>query len=397
MTDEPQEVQDNIEEPPAVLEEIILDVEGVHQYDRTEFERLFKLMEKFDASDLHLKAGATPIFRVHGKIHRMKGEKLLGDDVRKLAYSIMTEDQRARFALNNVHDFAYSAPGIGRFRVNAYAQRGTVSIAARRVKTRIPTFEELNLPPVLNRIAAAQAGLVIVGGVTGSGKSTTLAAILDLVNKTRACHILSIEDPIEYLHMDAKAFVNQREVGIDVENYNTALKYAVRQDPDVILIGEMRDAESFDTALMAAETGHLVLGSIHTSGAPQTIGRILDLFGADRHPAIRQLLRFNFVAIVCQKLLRGKQEQYPRVPCVEVMMSTPVTRKLIGEAEDVKLSDAIRAGKADGMQDFNTSLVDLIHKDLISRDEAFKSSPNPEALKMNLKGIYLDQDRKIIG
>jgi twitching motility protein PilT len=394
MTAEPEDTSANGPEP---AEEAVQMAEELHQYDRTEFDRLFKLMEKYDASDLHLKVGTTPIFRVHGKIHRMKGEKLLGDDLRNMAFSLMTDDQRRRFAENNVHDFAYSAPGVGRFRVNVFAQRGSVSVAARRVKTRIPTFEELNLPPILNKIAMAESGLIVVGGITGSGKSTTLAAIIDLINKTSPCHILTIEDPIEYLHMDHKAFVNQREVGIDVEDYNTALKYVVRQDPDVILIGEMRDAESFDTALMAAETGHLVLGSIHTSGAPQTIGRILDLFGADKHPAIRQLLRFNFVAIICQKLLRGKQEQFPRVPCVEVMLSTPVVRKLIGEAEDVKLSDAIRAGKNDGMQDFNTSLVELINKDLISRDEAFKASPNPEALKMNLKGIYLDQDRKIIG
>lgn len=390
IIEEGEVVEDNAEEGPPVEETIT-------KYNKKEFERLFKLMEKYDASDLHLKVGAPPIFRIYGKIRRMKTDGLKGEDVRKLASSIMTERQRGLFRENNVHDFAYSAPRIGRFRVNVYIQRGSVSIAARRVQTYIPTFEELHLPPILREISSALSGLIIVGGITGSGKSTTLAAIIDSINKERSCHILSVEDPIEYLHRDAKSFVNQREVGIDVEDFHSALKYVVRQDPDVILIGEMRDAESFDTALMAAETGHLVLGSVHSSGAPQTIGRILDMFPVNRQDGIRQLLRFNFVAILCQKLLKGKKKEFPRVPCIEIMLATPMTKKLIGENEDIKLIDAIKAGGKDGMQDFNESLIDLINEDLITEETGFKASPNPDALKMHLKGIYLDSDRKIIG
>jgi twitching motility protein PilT len=365
--------------------------------DKADIGKLFELMEKFEASDLHLKVGSPPIYRIYGKIRRIKTEPLTFDKILSMIFSIMTDRQKNMFMEHKVHDFAYSASGLGRYRVNTFYQRGAVSLAARRVNTYIPTFKELNLPPVLEKITKVQSGLVIVGGITGSGKSTTLASMLNRINETRKCHILSIEDPIEYLFKDDKAFINQREVGIDVESFSSALKYVVRQDPDVILIGEMRDAESFDTALMAAETGHLVFGSIHSSGGPQTIGRILDLFPAERHAPIRQLLRFNFVGIICQKLLVGKQKEHPRVPCVEVLLSTPVTRKLIGEEQDVKLSDAIRAGREDGMQDFNTSLAGLLDKDLITKEQAFKASPNAEALKMQLKGIQLDSDRKIIG
>jgi len=393
--------RDNEEERVQGATDVPAENEGEREVDVGEKVRdmgyLLSIMEKYDASDLHLKVASPPIFRIHGKPRRIKGPKLSNEEIKRMVFSIMDERQQKLFERDKVHDFAYSQPGVGRFRVNAYYQRGTVSVAARRVNTYIPTFEELNLPPILKKISRAQSGLILVGGITGSGKSTTLAAILDTINKTRSCHILSIEDPIEYLFKDEKAFVNQREVGIDVESFSAALKYVVRQDPDVVLIGEMRDAESFDTALMAAETGHLVLGSIHSSGAPQTIGRILDLFPADRHQSIRQLLRFNFVAIICQKLLKGKHKEHPRVPCVEVMLSTPVTRKLIGDNEDVKLADAIRAGREEGMQDFNHSLVDLLNKDLITKEVAFKASPNPDALRMELKGIYLDSDRKIIG
>jgi twitching motility protein PilT len=365
--------------------------------DKTDITKLFELMEKYAASDLHLKVGSPPIYRIHGKIRRIKSEPLSFDKILTMIFSIMTDRQKTMFMENKVHDFAYSASGLGRYRVNAFYQRGAVSLAARRVNTYVPTFEELNLPSVLERVTKAQSGLVIVGGITGSGKSTTLASMLNRINQTRKCHILSIEDPIEYLFTDDKAFINQREVGIDVDSFSSALKYVVRQDPDVILIGEMRDAESFDTALMAAETGHLVFGSVHSSGGPQTIGRILDLFPPERHAPIRQLLRFNFVGIICQKLLIGKQKEHPRVPCVEILLSTPVTRKLIGQEEDVKLVDAIRAGREDGMQDFNTSLADLLDKDLITKEQAFKASPNAEALKMQLQGIQLDSDRKIIG
>ena len=264
-------------------------------------------------------------------------------------------------------------------------------LVARRVNTRIPTFEKLGLPPVLEKLCLFDQGMVIVAGVTGSGKSTTLAAMLDYINEREQVHILTIEDPIEYLFTSKKAVVNQREVGIDVANWEVALKHAVRQDPDVILVGEMRDRSTFEAGINAAETGHLVFCTIHASSAPSTIGRILDLFPADMHQAMRQSLAFNLKAIICQKLLPSIRPGAQRVPANEIMIVNPTIRELLIKAEDKKLPDAIRIGYIEGMVDFSESLRQLVARGDVDEAAAIEVAPNPDALKMALKGIKVSQ------
>ena len=342
---------------------------------------------KFNASDLHLKVGAPPLLRIKGEVRPLDLPRLSPQEVRDLIYPIMREEQRIVFDDTGDMDFAYSLPGLGRFRINVFKQRGQVSVAIRRVQIRIPSFEELHLPAVTRDIASHHQGLVIVSGVTGSGKSTTLAAMIQHINTTRRCHIVTIEDPIEYLFRDDKAFINQREIGIDVSSWATALKHVVRQDPDVILIGEMRDAETFAAGLTAAETGHLVFGTLHSSTVAQTFGRILDLFPRDRHPLIRNSLAFNLRAIISQKLLASVEGGVDRVPACEIMLVNATMRKLIREEEDEKIADAIRIGREEGMQDYTESLRQLVENELVDRQTALEVAPNPEALRMALKGI----------
>jgi twitching motility protein PilT len=360
-------------------------------------EKLMVLAARNKASDIHLKTGQKPILRINTAIHEVGNKVLGGDDVRKLMYDIMTEQQRDRFETEHDLDFAYSLSGVGRFRINVFQERGAIAAAMRRVNTSIPGFADLNLPASVKRITDFESGLIIIAGPTGCGKSTTLACILDHINATQRAHMITIEDPIEYLFQDKKSFVNQREIGIDVPDFHQALKYVVRQDPDVILIGEMRDYVSFDAALMAAETGHLVFATIHSSSAPQTIGRLLDLFPTERQPLIRQSLAFNLRAILCQRLLPASKEGVKMVPAVEVLFNNATAQKLIQNAEDKKLADLIRASKEEGMQDFNLSMVDLINQGLVSKKTAIQHSPNPEQLKMNLQGIYLGDDHRILG
>jgi twitching motility protein PilT len=362
-----------------------------------EIEKLMAAAARNKASDLHLKVGQKPILRVNTVIHEVGSRQLMGDDVKKLVYDIMTEMQRDRFETEHDLDFAYSIPGIGRFRINVFHERGNVAVAMRRVNTTIPNFAELNLPADTKKICEYEQGLIIVAGPTGSGKSTTLACILDHINATQKAHMVTIEDPIEYLFTDKKSFVNQREIGIDVPDFHQALKHVVRQDPDVILVGEMRDYVSFDAALMASETGHLVFATIHASSAPQCIGRLLDLFPTERQPLIRQSLAFNLKAILCQRLLPAAKEGTKMVPAVEVLFNNSTAQKLIMNAEDKKLSDLIRACREEGMQDLNMSMVDLINKGLITKKVALQYSPNPEQLKMNLQGIFLGDDHRILG
>jgi twitching motility protein PilT len=278
-----------------------------------------------------------------------------------------------------------------RFRVNIFRQRGDLSLVARRVNTKVPNFEKLGLPPSIEKLCHYDQGMIILAGVTGSGKSTTIASMLDYINERERVHILTIEDPIEYLFADKKAVINQREVGIDVLDWNIALKHAVREDPDVILVGEMRDRDTFEAGMNAAETGHLVFGTIHASTAPSTVGRILDLFPADMHSAMRQSLAFNLKAIVCQKLLPSIKPGVQRVPTNEIMIMNPTIRELIIKAEDKKLPDAIKIGFLEGMMDFNESLRQLVERGDVDRATALEVAPNPEALKMAFKGIKVAQ------
>ncbi len=352
-----------------------------------EIDKFFAAAWKNNASDIHLKVGEPPMFRVKGSIMRAKTAPLNYEQVRTILYEMMSEKDRKELETIGGADFAYSVKGVGRFRVNIFRQRGSLSMAARAVKTEIPTIEQLNLPPGVKVIPSYESGLVLVAGVTGSGKSTSLAAIIQIINQTEALHIVTIENPIEYLYTDVKAIVNQREVGIDLPDFGNGLRHVLRQDPDVILVGEMRDAETFESALMSAETGHLVFGTIHSGSAAQTIGRVLDYFPIERHNQIRQLLYFNLRAVMVQKLLKGLRPDIPRVPAIELMMVNPLIKKLIYDNEDKKIPDVIRASRQEGMQDFNQSLCDLVKRGLVAEQTALESSPNPEQLAMNLKGI----------
>jgi len=348
---------------------------------------LLKASEKFKASDIHLKVGSPPIFRVSGTPQLLNAPPLSGDEVEELAVSLLTDDQKVDLKKNGAVDISYSVKGVARFRINIYRQRGAISLAARRVQTHIPNFEELHLPPAVAKVAEHYQGLIILSGVTGSGKSTTIAAMIQHINQTRRCHILTVEDPIEYLFKDDKSFINQREIGVDTPGFEIALKHMVREDPDVVLIGEMRDEETFMAGLAAAETGHLVLGTLHSSTAASTFGRILEFFPSDRHDQVRSSMVFNLRAIVCQRLLPSIKEGVPRVPAVEIMLMSPIMRKLIREGEDDRISDVMRASEQEGMQDFNSALTQLVHANMVAPKTAFEYSPNADALRMLLKGI----------
>jgi twitching motility protein PilT len=360
--------------------------------DEPEISTFFRAVMRHEGSDLHLAAGAPPLMRWRNVIRPMDVPALTPEDLERLVEPILNARSRDLLDKTGGADFAYIVgKGEGRFRVNLFKQRGQFGLVARRVNTRIPTFEKLRLPPVMEKLCSYDQGMVIVAGVTGSGKSTTLAAMLDSINEREQVHILTIEDPIEYLFTNKRAVVNQREVGIDVSDWNVALKHAVRQDPDVILVGEMRDRETFEAGLNAAETGHLVFCTIHASTAPSTIGRILDLFPADMHPAIRQSLAFNLKAIVCQKLLPSNRPGVQRVPANEIMIVNSTIRELLIKGEDKKLPDALRIGMIEGMLDFNESLRQLVARGDVTESAALEVSPNPEALKMAFTGIRVMQ------
>jgi twitching motility protein PilT len=353
-----------------------------------EVNKLFRVVMKHEGSDLHLKVGLPPMMRLKGVIRRMEMRPLSQEDMERLFYPILNEHHRKILDETGGVDYAHI---IGndecRFRVNLFKQRGRLSLVARRVNTKIPTFEKLNLPPSIEKLCHYDQGLIILAGVTGSGKSTTIASMLDYINEREYVHILTIEDPIEFMFVDKKAVINQREVGLDVCDWHTALKHAVREDPDIILVGEMRDRDTFEAGIHSAETGHLVFGTIHASGAASTISRILDLFPADMHQAIRQALAFNLKGVVCQKLLPSIKPGVQRVPTNEIMVINPTIRELITKGEDKKFSDAIRIGFNEGMLDFTESLRQLVERGDITKETALEVAPNPEALKMAFKGI----------
>jgi twitching motility protein PilT len=361
-----------------------------------EIDKYLTFAWKNNASDVHIKVGEPPLYRMKGSVVRAKMPPFTLDQVRALFEELMGPSQKQELEKLGGADFAYSIRGVGRFRINIFKQRGSLSMAARTVRTEIPTLEELNLPPGVKVIPAYEAGIVLVAGVTGAGKSTTLASLIEIINQTQAVHIVTLENPIEYLYHDKKSFINQREIGIDLPDFGNGLRHVMRQDPDVILVGEMRDGETIEAALLAAETGHLVFGTIHCGSASQSIGRIMDYFPPDRHHQVRQLLYFNLKAVLVQKLLKGLKPEHPRVPAVELMLVNPLIKKMIFDGEDKKIPDAIRAGRQEGMQDFNQSLCDLIKRGYVSEEEGMNASPNPEQLSMNLKGITLGSDRGVI-
>jgi twitching motility protein PilT len=274
-----------------------------------------------------------------------------------------------------------------RFRVNVMQQLGHVGMVAMRGNNVIPNFEQLHLPPSLAGLCTLSQGMILLAGITSSGKSTTIAAMLDWINHRYHKHILTLEDPIEFTFTNDKCLINQREIGTDVKDFSTGMKHGVREDPDIMVVGEMRDRETFETAIQAAETGHLVFGTVHASTAPSTVGRILDLFPREMHPALRSAMVFNMKAIIVQKLLPSIMPGVGRVPACEIMTFSPTVRKLLLAEQDEKLPDAIRIGKEEGMQDFTMALCDLVKRDMIDRAAAMEVAPNPEALKMAIKGL----------
>jgi len=350
-------------------------------------ETFFRGLTKAGASDLHLKAGAPPHIRIRTLIRPTKGEAMTSAEIEEMALELMSDKQKAFFQENGSIDLAYEIEGGDRFRINVYRQRGYVAIAVRRVTREIPDFAALHLPPAIQKVADEHQGLVLLSGPTGCGKSTTIAAMIEYINKTRPCHVVTVEDPIEYLYEDKKALVNQREISIDVPNFDSALKYLMREDPDVVLIGEMRDHETFQAALQASETGHLVFGTIHASSAPQTIGRILDLFAPDARDRVRQSLTSNLRAIICQKLLPCIAPGIDRIPAVEIMLTNPSVRQLIEEARESELPDVIRSHEKDGMLTFTTHLLELIESEQLDPKVAYEVAPNVDELKMRMKGI----------
>ena len=353
-----------------------------------EANKLFRMVMKLQASDLHLKVGQPPMMRLRGDIRRTELRPLTQEDMERLMYPLLTPMQRKILDTEGGSDFSYVVGADEcRFRVSLFKQRGRLSLVARRVNNNIPSFATLGLPPIIEKLCKFPEGLVILAGVTGSGKSTTIASMIDYINATEPLHILTVEDPIEFVFTDRMSYINQREIGLDSRDWHKALKDAVRQDPDVILIGELRDIETFEAAVHAAETGHLVFGTIHAASAGTTINRIMDLFPPDKHPAIRQALANNLKAVVAQKLVKGIKPGVSRVPTNEIMIVNPTIRKLIQEQEDKKIPDAIRIGYQEGMVDFNENLRQLCDRGDIDKATALEYSPNPDQLKMMLKGI----------
>jgi twitching motility protein PilT len=352
--------------------------------------KLFRAMIDINGSDLHLQVGKPAILRVKGALKPLDMPLITEDQMKEWCMPMMDERNTEIFFLTGGADYAHIVEHKGelwRFRVNLFIQTGKMGMVSRKIERSIPNFEGLFLPPIMEELCKYDQGMVLLAGVTGSGKSTTIASMLDWINHNYAKHILTIEDPVEFVYVADKSLLNQREIGPDVSDFHTAMKHAVRQDPDIMLVGELRDRETFETAMHAAETGHLVFGTIHASNAPSTIGRILDLFPQSMHNALRSSMGFNMKAIVAQKLLPTIVDKPKRVPICEIMLFNGVVRKLILEHTDEKLPAAIRIGKAEGMQQFNDSLYHFITKEYVSRAEAFEISPNVEELKMMLKGI----------
>ena len=356
------------------------------------FSKIMQLAVQKDASDIHLKTGSPPYFRIDGIMNAQEDEALSAEDVETILSTVLNDIQNKYFLRHGEIDLAYNEKGVGRFRMNIFRQRGSVSMVMRRIKTKILNFEQLHLPPAVVRLARMPRGLVLITGTTGCGKSTTLASIIDYINNVRKCHVVTIEDPIEYVHYDRMAVINQREVTIDTQDFSSALKAVMRQDPDVILIGEMRDIETFQAAISASETGHLVFSTLHTTNATQTIDRIIDLFPSNQQDQVRSQLSLNLKALMGMRLM-PRADTNGRVPACEVLFVTPMIRKLIKENRIAQIESAILQGREDGMQTFNMSLHDLIKTKLISLQEAINISDNPEELTMMLQGINLSSTR----
>ncbi|MGC9065630.1 MAG: type IV pilus twitching motility protein PilT [Candidatus Ratteibacteria bacterium] len=359
--------------------------------------QLLSVMESINASDIHLQAGSHIAYRIKGEIEKQTNYPPVTEaQLRQIIYEVLTERDKKIFEEKGTLDTAISFPGIGRFRMSVFLQRGSIALAARRISNKIPDFEFLHLPEAAKNITNFPNGLVLVTGPTGCGKSSTLAAIINGINKIRKCHIMCIEDPIEYLYKNELAIINQREIGIDVPSFKEALKYVVRQDPDVILVGEIRDRDTVDFALQSAETGHLVFGTLHSSNVSQTINRILNFYPHSEHPSVRRALAGHLKAVMSQMLLPSCKEGILMVPAVELMFMNSTVARLIIEEQESKIVKAIRAARTEGMQDFEQSLYDLITNGFITKEVGLEHAENPHSLDMKLRGISLTEEGGIV-
>lgn len=355
---------------------------------------LLKFALDHNASDIHIKSAHFPTIRVSGELFPVQVDPPTGDQIDAIVRHVLPQHLEARLEREKEVDFSYFAPGLGRYRINVFYQRGELCLAMRYVKAHIPSFAELNLPEHLGKIAAVENGIILVTGATGCGKSSTMAAMLEHINLTEKCHIITLEDPIEYVFEDKQCMIEQREVGLDTLSFERALTHVMRQDPDVILVGEMRDTQSFMAALAAADTGHLVITTLHTTTAYSSIGRVLDFFPAEERDQIRRQMAANLRAVICQRLVPAISGG--AVPAVEIMINTPTVRKMIEQNKLDKLFAAVETGTDDGMQTFNQSLFKLIKAKKITEENGLLRATNPDALRMNLRGIFLDESRRIL-
>jgi twitching motility protein PilT len=355
---------------------------------------LLKFAINMSASDIHVKPGHHATIRISGELFPVQVDPPTAAQVEEIVRLMLPKHLESRLDREKEADFSYIDPALGRFRVNVFYQRGLPAFVMRFVKTNVPTFKDLNLPEQLGKIAGSERGIILITGPTGSGKSSTLAAMVQHINETEKCHIITLEDPIEYMFDDKQSVIEQREVGLDTLSFERALVHVMRQDPDVIVIGEMRDSQSFMAALAAADTGHLVLTTLHTTTAYSAIGRTLDFFPAHERDQIRRQLASTLQAVICQRLVPATSGSV--VPAVEIMLNSGTVRKFIEENRLDKLFAAVETGTDEGMQTFNQALFKLVKAKLITEEEALLKATNPEALKMNFRGIFLDESRRIL-
>jgi twitching motility protein PilT len=355
---------------------------------------LLKFASNMGASDIHVKAGHHATIRISSELFPVQVDPPTPEQVQELVRHILPRHLESRLDREREVDFSYLHEPLGRYRVNVFYQRGQLCLAMRHVKSQIPSFSELRLPEQLAKIATAERGIILVTGVTGSGKSSTLAAMVEHINLHEKTHIITLEDPIEYMFSDKQSVIEQREIGLDTLSFERALAHVLRQDPDVIMIGEMRDSQSFMAALTAADTGHLVFTTLHTTTAYSAIGRVLDFFPAHERDQIRRQLSTTLHAVICQRLVPAIAGGV--APAVEIMINTPVLRKMIEENRLEKLGAAVETGGEDGMQTFNQALYKLAKAKIITEANALTYATNPEALRMNFRGIFLDEARRIL-
>jgi twitching motility protein PilT len=346
------------------------------------------------ASDLHLKTGSSPVVRVDGVLYTLEEPPPNAAELREVVNQLLSEEQRQHFASHSEIDFAFGVAGLARFRVNIFMQRGTPALALRHVPVEVPSIEDLHLPPIIRELAFSPRGLILVTGRTGSGKSTTLAAVIDAINRVTSRNVITVEDPIEFLHRDQMSYVHQREVGLDTHSFRDGLRYMLRQDPDIILVGEIRDLETMSSALMAADTGHLVMSTLHTTDVVQTLQRIISFYPPHQHEEIRLSISTNLKAVVCQRLI-PRLDGAGRVPAVEIMVNTPTIREYILNQEKTPLIGGVVSDGTSqyGMQTFDQSVMQLLREGLISEEEALRNCTNPNEFALKLKGITATSDR----